>query len=518
MASVTSGGRRRKQSARHVRRGGTGHTPAEPIHRARGRRRRGKAKDKRPVRGAEGPVRGAEGPVHGAEGPVRLWPGPGELQRRTREKLRVLGQLDAGAVDEICRGLGHRWREVKLTPGKTVGHFAWQMLMGNETCHAVRHHGGCAFSAEAYCMARRRLPLGALEQLGVAVAAEALSLAGAAAKGEHRWKGSSVYRIDGSSTSLPDVDEVRRHFGLSNKQKRGCGYPTAHLLVLTGPAGVAVDLICSPLRTGDMTHAAEVTDGAKGRHLRPGDILTGDGQFSGWGHLYHLQTQGLHGLFPAHHSRKGGWGPGGDGPGRRFVKSLGYYDQLVEYAKPDRRPKWMGKKQWAAAPRHITVREARRSVWVGGVRRMITVVTTLLDPQKYPAKELVKLLGERWLIEVDLRSLKTTMGMESLKCKTVEGVRKELAMYLIVYNLVRMRMLRAAERQGVPLARISFADALASLRYGGDPEAELEVNPDRPGRSEPRVVKRRPKAYPKMTRTRRRLRRELKAKRRAAFA
>jgi len=435
-------------------------------------------------------------------------------RRQLQHKRLVLGQLDLAAVEQICRQKGHHWREGKLTPAKTVECFAWQVLMGNKTCDEVRHHENGQFSSPAYCMARQRLPLGVLEELNRQVSRQALAMARAAGKCEHRWKGKSVYRIDGSSASLPDVKEVRQHFGLSKKQKLGCGYPTAHLLVLTGPAGIALDLICSPLRTGDMTNAAQMH-----RHLNAGDVLLGDGLFSGWAHLWHLQTQDLHGLFPAHHSRKLIWGRQGEhGTRRRFVRSLGYFDQLVEYRKPDQKPNWMTKEQFANAPQWIRVREIRRSVWVGGVRRTITLVTTLLDPQKFPAKELVKLLGERWLIEVHLRSLKTTMGMERLRCKSVEGVKKELRMYLIVYNLVRMRMLRAAARQKVPLARISFADALASLRYGDGQETDLKVNPHRPGRCQPRVVKTRPKAYPKMTRPRPQLLRELKAKRKAAFA
>jgi DDE family transposase len=436
----------------------------------------------------------------------------GAADRAARGR-RIIAQLDDRVVEQICLEQGHGWRDGKLPPGRTVECFAWQVLMGNETCAAVRHRGGCEFSSPAYCMARRRLPLEVLEELNGRVRAEALALAGAGRKGEHRWKGRRVFRIDGSSTSLPDVPEVRRYFGLSNKQKPGCGYPTAHLLVLTGPAGVAMDLICSPLRTGDMTHAAPMH-----RHLQRGDVLLGDGLFSGWGHLWLLQTERLDGVFPAHHSRKIAFGARADhGQSRRFVKSLGYYDQLVRYRKPDRRPDWMSKRQFAAAPQWITVREVRRSVWVGGVRRTVTIVTTLRDPGKYPAKALAKLLGERWAIEVDLRSLKTTLGMERLRCRSVEGVKK-LAMYLIVYNLVRMRMPRAAARQKVPLTRISFADALAALRYGHDEQAELKVNPDRPGRSEPRVVKTRPKAYAKMSRTRAQLRRELLARRKAAFA
>jgi hypothetical protein len=309
---------------------------------------------------------------------------------------------------------------------------------------------------------------------------------------------------------------VRAYFGCSGKQKVGCGYPTAHLLLMVGAGGVAIDCICSPLRTGDMTHAAKMH-----AHLHTGDLLMGDGQFGGWGHLYSLQSQDLNGLFPAHHSRKIGWGPRGEhGTSRRFVKSLGYFDQLVEYRKPKQCPKWMSAKMFKAAPEWLLVREAQREVTIGGVRRNIVLVTTLLDPKKYPAKALVKLLKERWAIEVNLRSLKTTMGAERLRCQTIDGVLKEMKMYLIVYNLVRLLMLEAAVRQGVPVDRISFADALARLRWGIDPSrwVDLKINPLRPKRIEPRVVKQRPKSYPRMTQPRAQLRASLRhrQKRKAA--
>ena len=211
-----------------------------------------------------------------------------------------------------------------------------------------------------------------------------------------------------------------------------------------------------------MTHAARTHS-----RLRPGDILLGDGLFGGCGHLMQLVGQKLDGLFPKHHSRTIGWGKNAQyGRNRRFVRSLGWFDQLVEYRKPDKKPKWMTAKEYRDAPEWLLVREIRREVKIGGARKYVTVVTTLLGPKTYPAKELVKLLGERWAIEVDLRSLKTTMGMESLRCQSVEGVKKELLMYLIVYNLVRLLMLEAAARQGVAFSRVSFADALACMRYG----------------------------------------------------
>lgn len=437
---------------------------------------------------------------------------------------KVLKQLDQKTIERICQQQDYHYRQLKLPPAQTVECFAWQVLMGNVTCDAVRHRERGTFSASAYCQARQRLPLGVLRELSAGVVARTLGAAGGGVVGgngggddRHRWRGHRVFRVDGSGVSLPDSKEVREYFGCSGRQKPGCGYPTMHLLLLTGPAGVAVEAICSPLRTGDMTHAAR-THG----HLRAGDLLLGDGQFGGWGHLHQLQSQQLHGLFPAHHSRQVRWGRHAEhGPNRRFVRTLGWRDQLVEYRKPDRRPKWMTPGQFRQAPKWMPVREIGREVKAGGGRRKVVLVTTLLDSKKYPARQLAKLPGERWTIETDLRWLKTTMGMERLRCQTVDGVRKELLMYLIVYNLVRLLMLEASRRQRVPLDRVSFADALARLRYGGGDDddggwVELEVIPWRPGRIEPRVVKRRPKPFATMSKPRAQLRRLLRAKRAAA--
>ena len=335
--------------------------------------------------------------------------------------------------------------------------------------------------------------------------AQALAQAGK----DHRWLGHRVLRIDGSGTQLFDSRELRDYFGCSGKQKAGCGYPTAHLLLMVGAGGVAIDCICSPLRTGDMTHVTQLH-----MRLQAHDLVIGDRLFSNWGHLYSLQNQSLHGLFPTHHSRTLTWGAGGEQNGtRRVVKRLGYFDQLVEYRKPKKKPAWMSQKMFEQAPQWIRVREAQREVTIGGRRRRLSIVTTLLDPKKYPAKALLKLLKERWLIELNLRSLKTTMGSERLHCQTVDGVLKELKMYLIVYNLVRMLMLKAAIDQGVSIDRVSFADALACLRFGGEMHAalRLKINPLRPGRIEPRVVKQRPKHYPRMTQPRAQLRATLLA-------
>jgi hypothetical protein len=141
----------------------------------------------------------------------------------------------------------------------------------------------------------------------------------------------------------------------------------------------------------------------------------------------------------------------------------------------------------------------------------VTLVTTLVDAELYPLVELAELYRKRWEVEGHLKALKTTMKMEVLRCETVAGVSKELLMFALVYNLVRLVMLEASRRQGAPVDRISFVDALRWLTEArpGAALPKLVVNPDRADRVEPRMRKRRPKPYPLMTKPRSELRKAL---------
>ncbi len=179
----------------------------------------------------------------------------------------------------------------------------------------------------------------------------------------------------------------------------------------------------------------------------------------------------------------------------------------------------MSEADYAALPESVVVRELRFRVTEPGRRtREITLVTTLTDAQRYSARSLAKLYERRWRVEVDLRHLKQTLGLEVLRCQTVPGVIKELLVFAAVYNLVCAVQRAAARRQGVEPERISFVDALRWLREArpGDALPRLKVNPRRPGRAEPRVRKRRPKQYALMKRPRAELRQALCKKRPAA--
>jgi len=166
---------------------------------------------------------------------------------------------------------------------------------------------------------------------------------------------------------------------------------------------------------------------------------------------------------------------------------------------------------YAQLPASLLVRELRYRLLQRGYRtREVILVTTLLEADLYPANELAQLYGERWEIETNLRHLKQTLNMDVLRTKTPDGIHKELAMFAIVYNLVRLVMLEAAQQQAVTVTRISFSDAQRWLCHThGQPLRALIVLPHRPDRVEPRVRKRRPKNFPLMRRPRQTLHQDL---------
>jgi len=440
--------------------------------------------------------------------------------------------LDRARIHRVCEELGHAWRERELDPATTLALFLQQVLHGNCPCSEVRHlpggngRGGSrgSFTGSAYCDARKRLPLAVYQAMLTEVIDAALP---ATRHDEHRWLGRHrVFHIDGSTFSMPDTPGLRKAFGMPAGQARGCGFPVAHLLVLfSAQTGLLLDAWAGPLRTGDVAQAPEAA-----LHLLPSDILIGDDSFSSYVHLALLSRDKLHGLFPAHHKRivsfrprrrhtTGGKGAPAGMPRSRWVKSLGKDDQLVEYFKPKQKPAWIGQGEYDALPDSITVRELRRRVrGPAGNRVTLTIVTTLTDPDLYPPGDLVALRLRRWDVETNIRHLKITMGMDVLRCRTEAGVRKELAVFCIAYNLVRVVMLEAADRQEVPVARISFADALKWMRHArpGGTMPDLVVNPHRPGRAEPRCKKRRAKQFDLMNRPRHVLRKRLKTQRKNA--
>jgi len=439
-------------------------------------------------------------------------------------KRDPLQMLDSKRILELCRRSDY-WPEAdgKLDPPTLIALFMQQIAAGNVSCDQVRLMGQDAFTAGAYCQARMRLPLAVLQTL----AREVYHKISDSIDGddEHRWHGHRVLLIDATNFSMPDTPELKAYFGQSGQQKEGCGFPVAHLLtVFNARTGLAVDAITAPLRTHEMSLASGTH-----QHMSEGDLVVGDDSFGSYVHVALLAQRRVHVLFPAHHMRIVDFTPGRPcmGPEKgtkakaskgvprsRWIKSLGKTDQIVEWFKPAEKPDWMPAAQWKQLPDTVRVREVRRTISRPGFRPVtLTIVTTLLDPKKYSADELFALRLRRWDVETDIRHLKTTMGLEILHCKSVEGVQKELWVFLLIYNLVRAVMVMAAKRQKVAVSRISFASALHWMQCAkaGDALLRLAVVPYRPNRMEPRVIKRRPKPYDLMLRPRKKMQEELRA-------
>jgi hypothetical protein len=377
-----------------------------------------------------------------------------------------------------CEQDGHVWRERLLGPRVTLWLFLLQVLHGNTAITHLRHLSGIGFAPASYCQARMRLPLAALGALlGSMVHRAGLP-------GSSGPTGRRVLFVDGSSFSMPDTPPLRAHFGLQRNQKPGVGYPVAKILgLLDAATGLFVNVMAYRLFTHDMR-------GVIGLHpaLARGDILVGDRAFCSFVHFCLLSGAGVSACCRLHQRRK--------------VDRLG----VRRWNKPQEPPAWMTGKQFATLPGWIDVRVLRHRVEQEGFRtRVLFIATTLLDEREWSDREVAGLYARRWDIETCFNHLKTTMKMNVLKCHTLEGVMKELCVYLLIYNLVRLRMLRWAARNGVDVRRVSFIDACRALSAEamGLPRVDrLIVNPDRFGRCNPRAVRRRPKKYPLLTKPR----------------
>jgi hypothetical protein len=441
-------------------------------------------------------------------------------QALKRIKGNIAEFLPETTLRNLCRDLQLPFRNRLLTPLVTTHLFLRQILEGNKPVPELQRLTKFPFSLSAYCDARQRVPLVFFQRLHHAVIGHCRPYS--ANDRDSLWCGRHrVFFLDGSSFSMPDTAELRDEFGQPGGQAEGCGFPTAHLLVqFDAYHGYIHRILPSPLRTHDLAHAAFMH-----QELRPGDIVGGDRAFCSFAHLALLQQRSLFGLFRAHQRQIISFQPGRPhvGPGRankgqagmprsRWLKRLGRDDQLVEYVKPLECPEWMDPKAYAALPDSLVVRELRVKIKTPGCRvRVLTLVTTLLNPKHYSKRALARLYEMRWGVEVNLKHLKVTLGLDVLRCETRKGVCKEMLMFVVVYNLVRRVMTEAARRQRVRPERISFVDALRWLREAdrGEELPPLRVNPERKGRVEPRVKKRRPKQFDLMNKPRAVLRKAL---------
>ena len=360
--------------------------------------------------------------------------------------------LSPDTLRTLCEQVGRTWRERILDPVTTIHLFVLQILHRNTAVAHLPRLTGRDFSASAFCQARARLPLALLERL-----LDTLVSATAPLTDSWRWRGHRTWLVNGTGVSMPDTLELQAAFGQPTNQSPGCGFPVARLFALFhANTGLLARMIIAPLRSHEAAHVAALHPA-----MHAGDVLVGDRAFGTFAYLAHLLGQGFHGVFRVcavqvvgftpNRSHPLRWnGPSATGRSRsRWVRSLGHEDQVVKWFKGYQSPPWMTAEAFAALPLAIRVRELRYAVNRPGFRvRSVTPVTTLLDPDAYPAEALAELHQSRWHVGTNLAHLKATLGMDVLRCQREAGVRREIVMFAVVYNLMRVVMWEAGRRQG----------------------------------------------------------------------
>ena len=424
----------------------------------------------------------------------------------------VFPLLPPGLLAQADEGPNSRERDYSVR--RTFFGFLFQVLKPECACREIvrpilalgaRHTQNASSSgASAYCQARQRLPADILPRLRCALAARADRV-------RELWRGLCVKVIDGTGVSLPDTRKNQRAYPQPGGQKPGCGFP---LLKMVGVFSLATGALLDYAKGNKHQHEL----GLLHRLLdtfKPGDLALADRGFSTYTLMALLGLRKVHSLFRLHHARP---------QDLRRGKRLGKNDRLLVWRKPDhwQKPRYMPKTLWQLLPKELSVRMVRFTLEIPGYRtKSVTLITTLVDPQLYPASELAQLYARRWRIELWFRDIKTSMRMETLRCLSPKMVHKEIEMFLIAYNLIRCLMVDAARVHDVPVDRLSFKGTVDSVRQFSAALAQarsrkqkdkvigrlLEIIaqdqvPERPGRREPRAVKRRPKPYQKLNRPR----------------
>ena len=423
--------------------------------------------------------------------------------RQVKGDLRSL--VTPSQIMRQCQAAGHGWRHRTLGPVETIYLFIAQVLHGNTSCAHVRQLGNFTFTRSAYCEARKRLPVEIfrelLREIGQRVTKQASRVG--------LWRGHRIVSVDGSTFSMPGTCELQALFRWA-PENRGFEFPVSKFVALFDLiTGALLDLAPASMRDHELTIVQRLHD-----LLRPNDVVVADRGYCTYAYLGQLFSKHLHCVvrvpassrrveFRSHrrHAVHKHW----KGPQSIWVRWLGKHDQIVEWIKPAEVPPWLPRETWERLPELLRVRELRYRVARRGYRsREVTLVTTLLDPDRYPKEAVAELYGRRWQVETNLRHLKATMRMDILRCQSADGVYRELATFGIVYNAVRLVMIHGAEAQGVPPDHISFIDVLRWLELGcpGRGLPPFIINPRRFTSAAPRIVRRRHKNHTYMTRPR----------------
>jgi len=434
--------------------------------------------------------------------------------------------LSESLVARAMTAIGGFWMDRIYSPLVTLWVFLGQVLSADHSCRAAvarliahrisRGHSPCSAETGAYCQARKRLP----EKFFADIARQTGRALEANVDPNWLWKRRRVYVYDGSSVSMPDTPENQRAYPQPNAQKPGLGFPLARIAAVFSLAcGAVLELgICRYAGKGQSELGMLRT---LWNMFRPGDVMLADRLMCAWTEMVMLQQRGVDCVCRLTSHRTADF---------RRGKRLSSGDHIVKWLKPTK-PRSIDRKTYDALPEFLMIRECRVRVDLPGFRiKTLIVATTLLDAVQFTRDDLAQLYRARWHAELDLRSLKQTLQMDILRCKTPELVRKEIWTHLLAYNLIRTIVAQAATKHGIEPRSISFKGAVQSLE-AFQPVIALQAEhnftfrqrlyqhlldaiathrvADRPDRFEPRRRKRRPKPYDRLMKPRHVAKREI---------
>jgi Transposase DDE domain len=454
----------------------------------------------------------------------------GSRRRRALDELRAQSeQWRASPLSRLCEVFGSWLPAAMFAPtdqgvnsrhrlypqSLTFWAFLSQVLSPGSACREVVRKIQAWYAprdkspdsgTSAYCQARARLPMATLTQLHQTLA-DKLS---ARLTPPELWLGRRVKVVDGTGVSMPDTAANQKVWPQSAEQKPGCGFPVVKLVACFCLAsGALLEWVEGPLQDHDCRLLQKLLAAFK-----KGEVVLADRGFSSYASLATLWARGVDSVMRVHHFRKLDW---------RTGQRLGPRDRLVTWKKSQLQGKLWSREQWAQLPEELDVRLVEIVVAVPGFRtQKLVLVTTLLDAQTYSAAALGQLYFRRWAVELYFRDIKTTLGLDVLRCLTPAMVRKEIVMHALAYNLIRALMQNIAHSHQVSVQQLSFKGTVDALRQWRDhfentntPAGtarklrELfyqtianDLLPERPDRSEPRAKKRRPKNFRLLTQPR----------------
>lgn len=375
------------------------------------------------------------------------------------DQLPLSNVLSQTVLRQALESLDFAWKDRVYTPLITLWIFLSQVISADHSCRAavarlIAHRvangqSACSPRTGAYCQARKRLPESFFATITKLVGRNLESKV----KESWLWKGLHVYMFDGSTVSMPDTVVNQAEYPQTHKSKPGAGFPLARIGVISSLAcGAILNFgICSYAGkgTGEVSLLRRLWD-----VLQRGDVLLADSLMCNWRNIFEATQRGIHIVTRINKAlRKADFRKG---------KRLGKDDHIVQWPKPKMRG--VRGQAYKAMPEYVEVREVRIQVEQPGFRsKEIVIVTTLLDPTEFPKQDLAELFRARWNQELDLRSIKATMQMDFLRCKTPELVRKEAWTHLLAYNLIRTVMAQAADQHDIEPRTLSFKGTIQTL-------------------------------------------------------